>query len=126
MATHRQRLVQKALELFVPMAPLEDTISIKALAARPHMRELKVETAVWLAIVTHVRHNHTDYHALLDDGYDRDSARHFVLDDMNAVLQRWQATRFVDGSETDDEAPLKRFVRRRGKRAGHIDEDQAG
>lgn len=104
MATQRQREVSKALAGLVPYAPLSETEAIRALANRPHMRELPVPTAVWLAVVTHVRHELTDYHALLADGYDRETARHFVIDDMNAVLRSWQATRFVDGDSEDADA----------------------
>ncbi|MDP3899424.1 MAG: DUF2293 domain-containing protein, partial [Mesorhizobium sp.] len=36
------------------------------------------------------------------EGYDRDSARHFVLDRTNAVLTAWRATRLLD-PDADDE-----------------------
>jgi hypothetical protein len=32
---------------------------------------------------------------LLAEGYDRDSARFFVIDAINAVLTRWRATRLL-------------------------------
>jgi hypothetical protein len=60
------------------------------------MRELPPSIAVWLATVAHVRHVHTEYDSLLDEGYDRDSARHFVIDAINETLTRWRATRLVD------------------------------
>ena len=53
--------------------------------------------------MTHVRHEHSDYDALLDEGYDRDSARHFVVDQMNAVLTTWRATRLVEADEDEGE-----------------------
>lgn len=99
MATRRQTLVTQALAQLVPYAPLEDTLEIRALANREHMRGLPVERAVWLSATTYIRHTHTDYHALLADGYDRDTARFFVVDAMNAVLERWQATLFVSADE---------------------------
>lgn len=46
-------------------------------------------TAAWLALVAYARHVFTDYDALLAQGYDRDSARHFVADEMTEVLKRW-------------------------------------
>ncbi len=55
--------------------------------------------AAWLALVAYVRHALTDYDALLDDGYDQDSARFFVRDDINAVLERWGVRRRVSGDE---------------------------
>lgn len=106
MATARQREIAKALARLVPYAPLSETNAIRALANRDHMRALPVATAVWLSIVTHVRHELTDYHALLAEGYDRETARHFVVDDMNAVLRSWQATRFVDGDSEDTDVAM--------------------
>ena len=54
------------------------------------------ETAAWLSTVAYVRHVLTDYDQLLDDGYDQESARHFVLDDMNAILRAWGARRTIE------------------------------
>ena len=51
------------------------------------------ETAAWLSLVAYVRHTFTDYDELLAQGYDRDSARHFVADDMTGVLARWGVRR---------------------------------
>jgi hypothetical protein len=55
------------------------------------------DTAVWLALVAYARHVFTDYDALLAQGYDRESARHFVADEMGAVLKRWGVRRKLDG-----------------------------
>ena len=101
MSTKRQAAVSRALARLAPMMPLEDALAVKLLVNRPHMRGLPAERAVWLASVTHVRHTYTDYDNLLADGYDRQAARFFVVDDINAVLRRWQATRFVDADEDD-------------------------
>ena len=57
------------------------------------------EEAVWLALVAYARHMMTDYDALLAQGYDADSARFFVRDDINAVLEAWGARRRVPGDE---------------------------
>lgn len=111
MATRRQAAVSGALAALAPMMPLEDAEAVKALVARPHMRALDARRAVWLAAVSHIRHAHTDYDALMDDGYDRDAARFFVLDDVNAVLERWQATRLLDA---DDDTLLEPEPRDRG------------
>jgi hypothetical protein len=51
------------------------------------------ETAVWLSVVAYVRHAFTDYDELLTQGYDRDSARHFVADEMTEVLSHWGVRR---------------------------------
>lgn len=103
MATKRQIAVSGALRRLAPMMPLTDAEPIKALVNRPHMRGLPADRAVWLAAITHIRHVHTDYDALLDEGYDRDSARFFVLDQINHILRQWQATRLL---EPDDDSAL--------------------
>ena len=51
------------------------------------------ESAAWLSLVAYVRHTFTDYDELLAQGYDRDSARHFVADEMTEVLSRWGVRR---------------------------------
>jgi hypothetical protein len=57
---------------------------------------------VWLAATSHIRHRHTDYDALLAEGYDRDAARFFVIDMANDTLTAWGATRLIDPK--DDES----------------------
>jgi len=51
------------------------------------------QTAAWLAMVAFVRHALTEYDALLEEGYDQASARHFVAADMRAVLEEWGVRR---------------------------------
>ena len=51
------------------------------------------ETAAWLSLVAYVRHTFTDYDELLVEGYDPDSARHFVAARMNEILQGWGVRR---------------------------------
>ena len=53
------------------------------------------ETAAWLSLVAYVRHTFTDYDELLAEGYDSDSARHFVAARMENVLQAWGVRRRV-------------------------------
>ncbi|MEO9830435.1 MAG: DUF2293 domain-containing protein, partial [Nitratireductor sp.] len=38
---------------------------------------------------------------LLAEGYDRDSARFFVIDEINRTLTAWRATRLLDADDTD-------------------------
>ncbi len=105
MSTKFQTEMSKALNALVPLAPLADVLVIKEIAHKRHLRHLPAPIGAWLAVTTHVRHNHTDYDALLDEGYDSDSARHFVLDDMNAVLRDWQSSRFIDPDEDETKIP---------------------
>ena len=51
------------------------------------------ETAAWLSLVAYVRHTFTDYDELLAEGYDPDSARHFVAARMGKILQAWGVRR---------------------------------
>jgi hypothetical protein len=101
MPTARQRALAKSLTLLLPMAPYADIEAIRTAAGAPHLKTLPPPIAVWLATVAHVRHVHTDYDHLLDEGYDRDSARFFVIDAINETLTRWRATRLLDTDDTD-------------------------
>jgi hypothetical protein len=57
------------------------------------LRGAAPETAAWLALVAYVRHVLTDYDDLLEQGYDRDSARFFVAEQMAEVLAGWGVKR---------------------------------
>jgi hypothetical protein len=61
----------------------------------PGLRGAAPETAAWLSLVAYIRHRLTDYDALLDEGYDAESARFFVRDAIDEVLERWGAARKV-------------------------------
>jgi hypothetical protein len=63
------------------------------------LRQASPESAAWLSLVAYTRHVFTEYDALLAQGYDRDSARHFVMDDIEAALQAWGVRRKL--SEND-------------------------
>lgn len=97
--TQRRRAIDKALTLLLPMAPYADAEQIRGDAGAPHLKALPVSTAVWLAAVAHIRHQHTDYDRLLDEGYDREAARFFVIEATNAVLTSWRATRLLDSGD---------------------------
>jgi hypothetical protein len=57
------------------------------------LRTSAPESAAWLSLVAYVRHALTDYDNLLDEGYDRDSARFFVADDIRGILAGWGVRR---------------------------------
>ncbi|MEQ1943055.1 DUF2293 domain-containing protein [Mesorhizobium sp. VNQ89] len=98
--TKRRKAIAEALTLLLPGAPYADIEAIRAEASTKHKRDLPPSIAVWLSTVAHVRHQHTDYEQLLAEGYDRDSARFFVVERTNEVLTSWRATRLLD---PDDE-----------------------
>lgn len=99
--TSKQRAVAKALTALLPMGPFADMEKIRADALGATYRTLPPAIAVWLAAVAHIRHEHTDYDALLDEGYDRDAARHFVVTEINDVLTNWRSNRLLDPDADD-------------------------
>ncbi|MGX9572215.1 DUF2293 domain-containing protein [Mesorhizobium sp. f-mel] len=99
--TGRRRAIAKALTALLPLAPYADMEKIRADAGAVHMKSLPPTIAVWLATTAHIRHVHTDYEKLLAEGYDRDSARFFVMEQTNIVLTRWRATRLLDDEEEE-------------------------
>ncbi|MER0239954.1 DUF2293 domain-containing protein [Fulvimarina sp. MAC8] len=103
MATERQRQIKKAVTALIPRAPFLDAESIREASRAKHMRGLRPEAAVWLATIAHIRHQHTDYDVLMDDGYEKDAARFFVLDETNEVLDDWGASRRLDPDADTDE-----------------------
>lgn len=101
MITSRRRSrIEDALRRLAPAIPRFDLHAAADHAEdSPGLRKAAPETAAWLALVAYVRHAHTDYDALLEEGYDPDAARFFVLEAMNDVLQAWQCRRTVSGEE---------------------------
>jgi hypothetical protein len=67
------------------------------------LRTASAEAAAWLSLVAYARHVFTDYDALLQQGYDRDSARFFVADALQAVLDGWGVRRRLDEAEAEAE-----------------------
>lgn len=88
-ARGKSKEVKRRLRELVPLATMEDFLAIEEIADAGHLRHLPPSIRAWQATTTHARHAHTDYDDLLKDGYDQDSARHFVLEDINTKLQEW-------------------------------------
>lgn len=99
--TNRQRALAKALTALLPMAPYADIEKIREMASARDRRDLPASIAVWIAAITYVRHEHSSYDELLAEGYDRDAARFFVVDEINETLTRWRATRLLDANDAD-------------------------
>lgn len=96
----RRAALEAALRHIAPRIPRHEFEAVIDHALdSPGLRTAAPEAATWLSLVAYVRHVFTEYDALLDDGYDPDSARHFVLDDINTVLQGWGARRQVSEEE---------------------------
>jgi hypothetical protein len=94
--TRRNQELRKALRALAPLIPYADSEPVLERAAKISRGDVSPGAALWLAIVAHVRHRHTDYDTLLAEGYDRDAARHFVVDDTEAVLRGWGCARQID------------------------------
>lgn len=88
--------IETALRAIAPKIPAHEFASVCDHAMdSPGLRGATPDTAAWLSLTAYVRHVFTDYDALLEEGYDADAARFFVLDDMNAVLAAWGVSRRI-------------------------------
>ncbi|MEM8749091.1 MAG: DUF2293 domain-containing protein [Pseudomonadota bacterium] len=101
--TKRQQLHLRALRDLIPKAPYGDFSEIALAMRANHMCTLLPVNAAFLATVAHIRHQHTDYDALRDEGYDHDSARFFVADAIDEVLRDWGAPRGLDAEDAVDD-----------------------
>lgn len=91
---NRRDVLAAALRRLAPnIPPHEFSAVIDHALDSPGLKSAAPESAVWLSLVAYVRHAFTDYDELLAQGYDRDSARHFVADEMSGVLSRWGVRR---------------------------------
>jgi len=86
--------VEEALRLLAPRIPDYEAgaIADHAMDSRG-LNCASAQTAAWLSMVAFVRHALTEYDALLEEGYDQESARHFVAPEIQAVLEEWGVLR---------------------------------
>ena len=96
----RREAIESAVRILAPRIPRHefDAVTDHALGSRG-LYTATPEVAAWLSLTAYIRHRLTDYDELLDDSYDAESARFFVLDDMNGVLEEWGSPRRVSGEE---------------------------
>ena len=99
---NRRAFLESALRVLAPRIPRHefDSVIDHALMS-PGLRQASPENAAWLSMLAYIRHRLTEYDRLLDEGYDVESARFFVLDDMNARLAEWGSPRRVSGEEEE-------------------------
>ncbi|WP_075214501.1 DUF2293 domain-containing protein [Mongoliimonas terrestris] len=99
----RRTEIDAALGRLAPKVPaFERGVIVDHAMDSRGLKPASAETAAWLSLVAYVRHTFTDYDDLLDEGFDRESARHFVADAMDAVLSDWGVRRSVaDGVDAD-------------------------
>ncbi len=93
---NRRDLIEAAIRAVAPRIPKHElgAVTDHALDSRG-LRQAQPERAAWLSLVAYIRHVLTDYDDLLAEGYDADSARFFVRDAIDEVLEGWGATRRV-------------------------------
>jgi hypothetical protein len=86
--------IEEALRRLAPRIPRHEFGAVvdHALDSRG-LRTATPETAAWLSLVAYVRHSLTEYDDLLAQGYDQDSARHFVAEEIARVLAAWGVRR---------------------------------
>ncbi len=86
--------IEAALRLLAPKIPPHEfgAVADHAMDSRG-LRTASPESAAWLSLVAYVRHTMTEYDGLLAQGYDQDSARFFVAQEMQAVLEAWGVRR---------------------------------
>jgi hypothetical protein len=90
----RREAIEAALRHLAPKIPAHEFGAVVDHALDSEgLKSAAPETAAWLSLVAYARHVFTDYDALLTQGYDRDSARHFVVKEMEAVLKDWGVRR---------------------------------
>jgi hypothetical protein len=94
--TRRNQELRKALRTLAPLIPYADSEPVLERASKIARGDVSPGAALWLAIVAHVRHRHTDYDALLAEGYDREAARHFAVETTEEVLRAWGCMRRID------------------------------
>ncbi len=96
----RREEIKAAVRRLAPKIPRHELGAVidHALTSRG-LRTAAPENAAWLSLVAYARHAHTDYDELLDQGYDAESARHFVADAIDAALAAWGARRRVSDGD---------------------------
>ncbi len=92
MATRKE--IETALRCMAPEIPDHEFGAVADHAMdSPGLRTASPETAAWLSMVSFIRHALTEYDSLLEEGYEQESARHFVAGDMQAILTEWGVRR---------------------------------
>ena len=92
--------IEIALRRLAPRIPAHEFAAVVDHAVdSPGLKPASPETAAWLSLVAYVRHVFTDYDDLLVQDYDQDSARHFVADEIAAVLNDWGVRRRLSADD---------------------------
>jgi hypothetical protein len=86
----RRNEIGCSLRILAPRLPAHEFEAVVGHAlTSARLKSASAESAAWLSLVAYARHVFTDYDELLSNGYDRESARFFVRDDLAGMLQEW-------------------------------------
>jgi hypothetical protein len=97
---HARADIEAAVRRLAPRMPAHEFGAVVDHALdSPALRTASAESAGWLSLVAYARHTLTDYDTLLADGYDRDSARHFVMAEIDTILAGWGVRRKLAAEE---------------------------
>lgn len=96
----RRTDVEAALRRLAPKLPPHEFAAVVDHAMdSAGLRPAAPDSAAWLSLVAYVRHVFTDYDALLREGYDQDSARFFVVAEIEEVLTHWGVKRRLGAAD---------------------------
>ncbi len=92
--------IENALRRLAPRIPAHELAAVVDHARdSPGLKPASPESAAWLSLVAYVRHTFTDYDELLGQGYDQESARFFVVSEMEAILASWGVRRSLSAED---------------------------
>jgi hypothetical protein len=96
----KRTAIEFALRLLAPKIPPHEFGAVADHAMdSAGLKTASPETAAWLSLVAYARHVFTDYDDLLEQGYDYESARFFVLEDLSAILADWGVKRRLSSQD---------------------------
>ena len=96
----RRAAIGQALSRIAPKIPRHERESVLDHALDSvGLARASPEMAAWLSLTAYIRHTFTEYEDLLAEGYDADSARFFVRDHMNEVLEGWGSPRRIEAED---------------------------
>jgi hypothetical protein len=86
--------IEAALRILAPRIPSHEFSAVVDHALDSQgLRTASPEAAAWLSLVAYVRHTFTYYDELLNQDYDRESARFFVTSEIETILGEWGVRR---------------------------------
>lgn len=85
--SNRSQQIADALDRLAPkLSPQDRTEVIEHALWSKGLHQASADKAAWLSLVAYIRHNFTDYEALLEEGYGPEAARHFCAEQINTAL----------------------------------------